>query len=120
MSSQASAVTSLIKVIMMLREPQVPPQPGAPFNLNRKFPPLSDLNIRIATRLGPLNPSPKGDKKLKALVNSFDASGGNVTLAVQEPPSLTKLVGNKQLEPVGTNWCQIQLTLLPWVGARVG
>lgn len=45
--------------------------------------------MKIATKLGALNPSPRGDKKIKALVNSFDASGGNVALAVQEPPACT-------------------------------
>lgn len=59
---------------MMLRERQIPPQPGGPFKLNQKFPPLGDLNIKIAQRAQRLMPSPKGDKKIKALVNSFDAS----------------------------------------------
>ncbi|CAN8104993.1 unnamed protein product [Discula destructiva] len=71
---------------MMIRDRQIPPQPGAPFKLNQKFPPLGDLNIKLATKLLPLKPSPKGDKRIKALVNSFDASGGNVSLAVEEPP----------------------------------
>jgi hypothetical protein len=30
-----------------------------------------------------------------------------------------KLIENKQLRTVGTNWCQFQLTILPWVGAGV-
>lgn len=85
---------------MMLRERQVPPQPGAPFTLNRKFPPLSDLNMKIATKLGSLNPSPRGDKKIKAIVNSFDASGGNVALAVQEPPACTATT-TKPTDPRG-------------------
>lgn len=59
---------------MMLRERLVPPQPGGPFQLNKKFPPLSTLNIKIATKAVPLKPSPRGDRKIKALVNSFDAS----------------------------------------------
>lgn len=86
---------------MMLRERQVPPQQGAPFTLNRKFPPLSDLNMRIATKLGALNPSPRGDKKIKAIVNSFDASGGNVALAVQEPPACTTTTTTKPTDPRG-------------------
>lgn len=59
---------------MMIRDRQIPPQPGAPFKLNQKFPPLGNLNIKIATKVLPLKPSPKGDKRIKALVNSFDAS----------------------------------------------
>ncbi|KAI2634211.1 putative polyketide synthase [Hypomontagnella submonticulosa] len=82
----AAGVTSLIKVLMMLRDRVVPPQPGWPFQLNHKFPPLDKLNVRIATKKSDLRYSVLGDKKLKILVNSFDASGGNTSLAIEEPP----------------------------------
>lgn len=57
----------------MLRERTIP-QPGWPFTLNPNFPPLAQHNVRIATKTIPLKPSPKGDKKVKMLVNSSDAS----------------------------------------------
>ncbi|KAK5991366.1 Non-reducing polyketide synthase PKS16 [Cladobotryum mycophilum] len=82
----AAGVTSLIKVIMMLRERQIPPQPNWPFKLNQNFPPLAQLNVNISTKTGPLRPSPNSDKRVKMLVNSFDASGGNVSLAIEEAP----------------------------------
>lgn len=58
----------------MLRERAIPPQPGWPFTLNPTFPPLAQHNVRISTKATPLKASPKGDKKVKLLVNSFDAS----------------------------------------------
>ncbi|KAI6092709.1 putative polyketide synthase [Hypoxylon rubiginosum] len=83
----AAGVTSLIKVLMMLRDRVVPPQPGWPFQLNHKFPPLDRMNVRIAAKKLELRSSPLGDKKLKVLVNTFDASGGNTSLAIEEPPA---------------------------------
>jgi hypothetical protein len=59
---------------MMLRERQIPPQPGWPFQLNKKFPDLSKAGIRIPIKPATLAPSPKGDGKIKLALNSFDAS----------------------------------------------
>ncbi|KAL2147441.1 hypothetical protein VTI28DRAFT_9340 [Corynascus sepedonium] len=82
----AAGVTSLIKAIMMLRHRQIPPQPGWPFELNKKFPELARSNVRIATRITPLLASSKGNGKIKVAINSFDASGGNVSIALEEAP----------------------------------
>ena len=65
---------SFIKTIMMLRERSIPPQPGAPFEINHKYPPLSKMNIRIADRCIPLEPPLGGDGKRRLLLNNFDAS----------------------------------------------
>ncbi|QGA19833.1 hypothetical protein EYB26_007528 [Talaromyces marneffei] len=84
----AAGVTSLIKVLMMMRDRKIPPQPGWPFTLNRKFPALDKLHVSITTKHGvDLRASPRGDGKLKLLVNSLDASGGNTSLAIEEPPA---------------------------------
>ncbi|KAK3297920.1 beta-ketoacyl synthase [Chaetomium fimeti] len=82
----AAGITSLIKVIMMLRDHQIPPQPGWPFKLNHKFPDLAKSNISIPTKPTALVPSPKSGGKVKLIVNSFDASGGNVSIALEEAP----------------------------------
>lgn len=70
---QAAGVTSLMKAILMLRERTIIPQPGWPFKINTKFPPLAESNIAIATKPSHLQPSRKGHK-INILVNSFDAS----------------------------------------------
>jgi len=72
--TQASGITSIIKVVMMLRELQIPPQPNWPFKFNPKFPPLATSNVKISTKISTLRASLKGDKRIKMLVNSFDAS----------------------------------------------
>lgn len=71
---------------MMLRDREIPPQPDAPFKINRNFPPLEKLNIHIAGENMKLRPRPDGDGKVKVLLNSFDASGGNTALLVEDAP----------------------------------
>ena len=73
---QAAGVTSFIKTIMMLREDSIPPQPGTPFVINHKYPPLSKMNVQIADRCIPFKPPLGGDGKRRLLLNSFDASVG--------------------------------------------
>lgn len=67
-------MTSLIKVLMMLRERIIPPQPDLPFKVNHNFPPLEKINVRIAGKGMALRPRPGGDGLIKVLLNSFDAS----------------------------------------------
>ena len=71
---------------MMLRDREISPQPDAPFKINRKFPPLEKLNVHIAGRNMKLRPRPDGDGKVRVLLNSFDASGGNTALLVEDAP----------------------------------
>jgi iterative type I PKS product template protein len=82
-----AGVTSLIKTLMMLKHRTIPSQPGVPFQLNHRFPRLDKRNVHIALEHRPLRPSPKSaDGRIKMLVNTFDASGGNCSLVVEEPP----------------------------------
>ena len=59
---------------MILKDGRIPPQPGMPFNLNSKFPPLDKIGIQIASRGMTLMPNPEGDGKKRLVVNSFDAA----------------------------------------------
>ncbi|KAH8169841.1 starter unit:ACP transacylase in aflatoxin biosynthesis domain-containing protein [Sarocladium implicatum] len=82
----AAGVTSLIKSVMMLRDHIIPAQPGAPFKLNRNFPPANKTNVRVATKMADLKGSSSGDKPAKILVNSFGASGSNSCVVLEEAP----------------------------------
>ena len=82
----AAGVTSLIKVLMMLRERKVAPQPDMPFEINQNFAPLKQINVHIAGKDMKLKPRSGGDGKIKVLLNSFDASGGNTSLIIEDAP----------------------------------
>jgi len=58
----------------MLEQNSIPPQPGMPFRLNRKFPALENMNVIIPAQNMPFLKSPKSNASRKLLVNNFDAS----------------------------------------------
>ena len=64
----------------MLKENVIPPQPGAPFPTNHKFPPLDKMNVKIADRTMKFEAYSKGDGKRKILLNNFDAAVRSLTL----------------------------------------
>ncbi|KAJ5806695.1 hypothetical protein N7474_010287 [Penicillium riverlandense] len=82
----AAGVSALIKVLMMLQEKKIPPQPDMPFKINHRFPDLAKMNVHIAGSDMKLRPSPTADGKLRVFLNSFDASGGNSCLLLEEAP----------------------------------
>ena len=73
----------------MLRRHQIPPQPGYPFTVNRKFPSLNDANIRVADGRSQLMPWSEGDGKRKLIINGFDAAAGNTSMLIEDPPPQT-------------------------------
>lgn len=74
-SQKGAGITSLIKcVLMMQKSGRIPPQPGVPLKLNRKFPPLDRMHIQVADGTSKLRYRPHGDGKKKILLNNFDAS----------------------------------------------
>lgn len=86
-SEAAAGVTAVVKASMMLKTQLIPPQVGASEPLNPAFPPLDDINVRIAGEVATLKPSPNGNGKNKILVNNFDAAGGNTCLVLEEAPA---------------------------------
>lgn len=86
-SEGAAGVSSLIKAVLMMQKRQLPRQPGWPFQLNPKFADLDESHIRIADGRTPLTASLASNGRLKLVVNSFDAAGGNTSLLLEEPPT---------------------------------
>ncbi|PHH81287.1 hypothetical protein CDD82_1118 [Ophiocordyceps australis] len=82
----AAGVCALIKTLMMLQTRQIAPQPHLPGPRNHEFPDLEALNVRIAGANMTLDPSPLAKGEVRIFVNSFDASGGNSCLLLQEAP----------------------------------
>ncbi|PHH60504.1 hypothetical protein CDD81_1594 [Ophiocordyceps australis] len=82
----AAGVCALIKTLMMLQTRQIAPQPQLPGPRNHEFPDLEALNVRIAGANMKLEPSPLAKGEVRVFLNSFDASGGNSCLLLQEAP----------------------------------
>ncbi|RYP44080.1 hypothetical protein DL768_009425 [Monosporascus sp. mg162] len=82
----AAGVASLMKSILALNERTIPGQPipsSGDFTLNRNYPPIYDMGIRVAQHHHEFK-APKSDGKRKVLINNFDAAGGNVGVILEE------------------------------------
>ena len=75
---------------MILDKNLIPPQPGMPFRINRKFPPLEKLSVVIPAQNVPFEKSAKIDAKRRLLINSFDASVSRKVTALRKVSKLTK------------------------------
>ncbi|KAJ4422981.1 Type I Iterative PKS [Gnomoniopsis sp. IMI 355080] len=80
-----SGVTSLIKVMLMMKHDLVPPhcgiKPGS--KINRTFPDLEARNVHIAYKPTPWE---RGDTPRRCLINNFSAAGGNTALILEDAP----------------------------------
>ncbi|KAL4876805.1 beta-ketoacyl synthase [Aspergillus karnatakaensis] len=80
-----SGVTSLIKVLLMMKHNTIPPhcgiKPGS--RINRNYPDLPARNVHIA-----FEPKawPRTDTPRRVLINNFSAAGGNTAVLVEDAP----------------------------------
>lgn len=81
----ASGVSSLVKVLLMMRENTIPPHCGIKTKINHKFPTdLAQRNVMIAQD-GPV-PWNKSTSPRRVFVNNFSAAGGNTALLLEDAP----------------------------------
>lgn len=89
----AAGVSSLVKVLLMLKRNVIPPHVGIKNTLNKSFPTdLEERGVRIAlkgTRWLALN----GGKR-RAYLNNFSAAGGNTGLLLEDAPKSASLSDN--------------------------
>ncbi|KAJ9640320.1 hypothetical protein H2199_005859 [Coniosporium tulheliwenetii] len=82
-----SGVTSLIKVLLMMKHNTIPPhcgiKPGS--KINHNYPDLGARNVHIA-----FEPKPwlrkSEDQPRRVLINNFSAAGGNTALLIEDAP----------------------------------
>ena len=80
-----SGVTSLIKILLMMRNNIIPPHCGIKTVINHKFPKdLVERNVHIAQE--PVKWAANGENPLRAFVNNFSAAGGNSALLLEDKP----------------------------------
>jgi len=58
----------------MLQKNVIPPHPGIKGRINHKFPPLAEMNVRIADSPVAFTAHPGGDGRRKILLNNFNAT----------------------------------------------
>ncbi|OJJ32995.1 hypothetical protein ASPWEDRAFT_115577 [Aspergillus wentii DTO 134E9] len=81
----ASGVTSLVKVLLMMRNNAIPPHCGIKTKINHNFPTdLAQRNVHIAFQPTPWNRPQSG--KRRVFLNNFSAAGGNTALLLEDGP----------------------------------
>ncbi|KAL9101302.1 MAG: hypothetical protein Q9163_003414 [Psora crenata] len=82
-AESASGVTSLIKVLLMLENNEIPPHCGIKTKINHNFPTdLKARNVNIALEPTPWNRPQDG--KRTVFMNNFSAAGGNTALLMED------------------------------------
>ncbi|KAL5047374.1 conidial yellow pigment biosynthesis polyketide synthase [Aspergillus fruticulosus] len=81
----ASGVTSLVKVLLMMKENMIPPHCGIKTKINHNFPTdLAQRNVHIALQPTTWNRPSSGKRRM--FLNNFSAAGGNTALLLEDGP----------------------------------
>jgi naphtho-gamma-pyrone polyketide synthase len=87
-AESSSGVLSLIKVLLMMRNNEIPPHCGIKTKINQKFPTdLAERNVHIATK--PTDWSRPDGGLRRVFLNNFSAAGGNTALLLEDSPPST-------------------------------
>ena len=84
----ASGVTSVIKAAMMFSKNTIPPHIGIKRRINPKLLDFNVIGMKLADTKTSFRPNPRGDGKRRIMVNNFDATGGNTSIILEDPPKL--------------------------------
>lgn len=85
-AESASGITSLIKVLLMLKQNEIPPHCGIKTTINRNYPlDLVDRGVHIANKPTPWHRNPLTGKRA-AFLNNFSAAGGNTAILLEDAP----------------------------------
>ncbi|KAL4977058.1 hypothetical protein BDW66DRAFT_150376 [Aspergillus desertorum] len=81
----ASGVTSLVKVLLMMKENMIPPHCGIKTKINQNFPTdLAQRNVHIAPQPTAWNRPSSGKRRM--FLNNFSAAGGKTALLLEDSP----------------------------------
>lgn len=86
-AESASGVSSLIKVLMMMKNNMIPPHCGIKTKINQGYPKdMEERNIHIPFVPTSWHASESKQGKRKAFLNNFSAAGGNTAMLIEEAP----------------------------------
>lgn len=86
-AESASGVSSLIKVLTMMKMNEIPPHCGIKTKINRNYPlDLKDRNVNIAFKPHPWYRADCVSGKRTVFLNNFSAAGGNTAVLLEDAP----------------------------------
>ena len=83
----AAGITSLAKVLLMLKKSTIPPHCGIKTKINHRLPNLNSRNAFIAQHPLPWPRPPQTARQV--LLNNFSAAGGNTALILEDAPQIS-------------------------------
>ncbi|KAL3473670.1 hypothetical protein BJX99DRAFT_261073 [Aspergillus californicus] len=92
-AESASGVSSLIKVLMMMKHNAIPPHCGIKTKINRNYPAdLKERNIHIPFKPTPWHGRDMAKGKRTVFLNNFSAAGGNTAMLIEDAPGKAVLL----------------------------
>ncbi|KAI9779586.1 MAG: Type I Iterative PKS [Peltula sp. TS41687] len=86
-AESASGVSSLIKVLMMMKNNEIPPHCGIKTKINHNYPlDLTERNVNIAFKPVAWNRTDSVNGKRTVFLNNFSAAGGNTAVLLEDAP----------------------------------
>ena len=86
-AESASGVSSLIKVLTMMKKNEIPPHCGIKTKINHNYPlDLKERNVNIAFKPLPWHRTDCVSGKRTVFLNNFSAAGGNTAVLLEDAP----------------------------------
>ena len=101
-AESASGVSSLIKVLMMMKHSEIPLHCGIKNRINHNYPlDLAQRGVHIALETKPWRREDVASGKRVAFLNNFSAAGGNTAILLEDAPApVSKPIFEKDSRPV--------------------
>jgi naphtho-gamma-pyrone polyketide synthase len=106
-AESASGVSSLIKVLMMMKHNEIPPHCGIKTRINHNYPgDLAERGVNIALQPTPWRREDTLSGKRACFLNNFSAAGGNTAVLLEDAPArrqqrnATEAVDPRPIHPI--------------------
>lgn len=96
-AESASGVSSLIKVLMMMKHNEIPPHCGIKTCINHNYPlDLTERGVNIASQPTPWRREDTPSGKRACFLNNFSAAGGNTAVLLEDAPTQIRQTQNRE------------------------
>ncbi|PHH92639.1 hypothetical protein CDD83_6409 [Cordyceps sp. RAO-2017] len=119
-SESASGVVSMIKVLLMMKNNEIPPHCGIKTRINRNYPEdLAERNVRIASKPTPWRREDSAGETRRVFLNNFSAAGGNTAILLEDAPKLLPGTAKQTLDGRGTYVVAVSAKSAKALGANI-